>query len=1432
MADAFDVSLRVKLDYQASAPARAATGDLQAIEAAAKRLGASSTVLAVARDMGALRQAATVAKAGLDELAAAGRRLGGTAGSNRLAADIGAVARPAAEATRQINAAATAATALGHATRGISSGDGLTILSRDAVAARRSLTETASAAASLEREVDALVRSASAGLKPLRADQLAAGFAKLDAQAKAGVVRLGELEEAVAHVGAATGPTRLAEAVGAVAPAAVEARRELGEVGRAAVAAARDVETLGRARQGGGGGAEASAGGGHGGAGDGGGGRGHAGPNGWRGAAIAAARPLRMERLVMSAMTPVGLAGLGAGLGVAGVAHQIEDATRRAVELEDAMNNIRRSTGTMSAEGVKGLEGEILRTSRATGQTSVALARMGAEAAAAGRPAADLPRFMDFGAKAAGAFGAEVDQVGSQLTKIGSDFGLDQRGVERAANAAALLQERTGARGAGTLDFMAQTGGAAHLAGMAPEQLAAFGGTMGKLGIADPASTFSGLLQKLVNAPNESSLKNGLVHLPGPDGHTSESPWALRNTMLRDPSSGMMRFLADVKQLPDQRRQFVLGEMFGSEDAEKIARLADHLDDLKKNLGSVQDTAARNGAVERVFSVFDEATSKKIDRATEAIGAFATKIGQHFAPAMGAAADATTRFFGGWLDKMDRLQQVGEIAEKIAKGVAPTGEQQQKLDADPSLKAQVQSQIDAIGVARANDRAASPDPEAGRRREMDRIGGAAPASADAAAGRERDRLKLVEAIRAETVYARDHGGVGADDLADLKAAYAAQYPDQPLPAFARGGRVTGAGGPREDRVLARLSPGEFVVNAEAAAKHQHLVRAINDNALPAYADGGSVGGLGAPIGGRSDPAAMSRLEDTIAKGVKTGVVAGLRDARDMPGTASSGAASLGVGSEGDGDAGTGEGGGRTNLRFGRATGASNFRYGRASGGGYRNTPSSRARGSFRGTPGGRHGGGAGPSAYGQAGGWKIGSGDGTATADNAGPGFTAGMKARNLGNIGYFGQHDAGLVGPSNAHDVDHPIAMYATQEDGVRAAARLALRKYQGGMHSTWDLIAGRPVNGHATMKGAWTPGSLGGGASVNIAKAMGLSNQDDLHLDQPAQMHKFLRGLAMQEHGSAGAYYSDAMIDRALKGGGPTSASANAERTVPGTPDRRGFANLMHGQFGAPGENLTSIATPGGHKVTVHREAAASFQGFLGDLEKSGYNINSLGGYANRGMAGNPNHISQHAYGNAIDINPAQNPFHTSQTNLPKNVSDMAAKWGLSWGGDWSERSRDPMHFEWTGARPWEHQAGPTATAANKPNVMPFGLTGTALAAMDKARAEKAAASAAAAGEDRATRSTAAERQAAAAARPPLSPRFTPAGMKLAHAGDGAPAGGATSPASGRNGAGTPPAVVHQNFYGQHDPRETAMHARRESNREIKRAQARALHGVGRPA
>jgi hypothetical protein len=112
-------------------------------------------------------------------------------------------------------------------------------------------------------------------------------------------------------------------------------------------------------------------------------------------------------------------------------------------------------------------------------------------------------------------------------------------------------------------------------------------------------------------------------------------------------------------------------------------------------------------------------------------------------------------------------------------------------------------------------------------------------------------------------------------------------------------------------------------------------------------------------------------------------------------------------------------------------------------------------------------------------------------------------------------------------------------------------------------------------------------------------------------------------------------------------------------------------------PYAGMKTINSPYG-KVTVNATAADNFIGFLRALNRTGYKVTSIGGYANRNIAGT-NTKSLHSYGLAIDINPAQNPVAYGKviTNLPKGVGRLAAKYGLAWGGQWNGSKKDPMHF-----------------------------------------------------------------------------------------------------------------------------------------------------------
>ncbi|MER8762896.1 M15 family metallopeptidase [Mesorhizobium sp. M0968] len=128
--------------------------------------------------------------------------------------------------------------------------------------------------------------------------------------------------------------------------------------------------------------------------------------------------------------------------------------------------------------------------------------------------------------------------------------------------------------------------------------------------------------------------------------------------------------------------------------------------------------------------------------------------------------------------------------------------------------------------------------------------------------------------------------------------------------------------------------------------------------------------------------------------------------------------------------------------------------------------------------------------------------------------------------------------------------------------------------------------------------------------------------------------------------------------------------------------WAGMRGTTFASAGVTKTGIPlaeiSAQGLTAKVNAEYAERFQGLLNDLTDRGYKIKSLGegGYSYRTVAGSKN-LSNHAYGNALDINPRENPWSfNKRTDLPADVNDLAKKNGLFWGGNWNKP--DTMHFQ----------------------------------------------------------------------------------------------------------------------------------------------------------
>lgn len=168
--------------------------------------------------------------------------------------------------------------------------------------------------------------------------------------------------------------------------------------------------------------------------------------------------------------------------------------------------------------------------------------------------------------------------------------------------------------------------------------------------------------------------------------------------------------------------------------------------------------------------------------------------------------------------------------------------------------------------------------------------------------------------------------------------------------------------------------------------------------------------------------------------------------------------------------------------------------------------------------------------------------------------------------------------------------------------------------------------------------------------------------------------------------AYYRKILSNASNSSGSSTTPPAPAAPVPammaagipPPPPPQGGGDETRSGGTDTTGSNLANVSSKSGKSASVNKKYQGQFQGIIDWLDAQGYNISSLGGYNNRDVTGQPGVKSVHAFGGAIDINPASNPFTKGKlvTDMPAGIAQAAASLGLGWGGNWSN-VKDAMHF-----------------------------------------------------------------------------------------------------------------------------------------------------------
>jgi len=180
----------------------------------------------------------------------------------------------------------------------------------------------------------------------------------------------------------------------------------------------------------------------------------------------------------------------------------------------------------------------------------------------------------------------------------------------------------------------------------------------------------------------------------------------------------------------------------------------------------------------------------------------------------------------------------------------------------------------------------------------------------------------------------------------------------------------------------------------------------------------------------------------------------------------------------------------------------------------------------------------------------------------------------------------------------------------------------------------------------------------------------QQQTAADQLQAAEAAMRARGDQAYAHAQSNY--ASMAQSMAGAAPayTGSSKTALNGIKGKGVPLGKAGLT-----TSSKQMTTIRAAG-KSVQVNKKYQARFTGFITELA-SKYNIGTIGGYNVRNIAGT-GQKSLHSYGAAIDINPGPNA-RGGRGNLPPHIAELAAKYGLVWGGNW--KYTDPMHFEIAG-------------------------------------------------------------------------------------------------------------------------------------------------------
>lgn len=260
-----------------------------------------------------------------------------------------------------------------------------------------------------------------------------------------------------------------------------------------------------------------------------------------------------------------------------GVAKQVEGA-------RDANGQLTRTYHDM-ADAIRTLS-----TDARIGQSAVQIAALVEAGARMGIQGADnLLQYARTAGMAATAFDAMADQIGENIAKVAGLYKIPIANISELGDTINWLDDNAQSKGADIIEVLTRIAGITQTVNMSMRDAAALGSTFLSLGAsAEVAATgANAVIRELAIAANQPARFQDALKSLG------LAPDAVQLGMLKDSTGTIMQVLNAIKSLPEEQQLAATVGLFGKEYGDDVAKLAQNMDEYRRQLALANDEQAR-----------------------------------------------------------------------------------------------------------------------------------------------------------------------------------------------------------------------------------------------------------------------------------------------------------------------------------------------------------------------------------------------------------------------------------------------------------------------------------------------------------------------------------------------------------------------------------------------------------------------------------------------------------------------------------------------------------------------------------------------------------------------------------------------------------------------------------------------------------------------